>query len=122
MALLAVVMLAAGGNPIASAAALPATTARTAIASRVRTTYPGLTFGNVACPPGAPKRAGARFTCTVQLPGAFLVVEVTAHDARGHVSLRTPQAVIAKPALEEFVAANASLPGTVDCGSAPWHV
>ncbi len=120
--LLAVVALTVGlvTSP-ASAASLPTGAARVAIAALVRTSYPGLIFGNVACPLAAPKRQGISFTCTVQLPGAFLVVEATERDAHGHVSLTTPQAVIAKSALEEFVIANASLPGTVDCGTAPWH-
>jgi hypothetical protein len=123
--LLAVALIAVaaapGTAPAAGAAALSTRPARLAIAALVRTTYPGVTFGNVACPSPAPKGKGATFTCTVQLPGAFLVVDATARDAHGHVALSTPQAVIAKQALEDFVNANASLPGTVDCGAAPWH-
>lgn len=121
--LLAVVTLVVGltAPAFAGAATLPTVAARGAIAALVRTTYPTLVFGNVACPSPAPKGKGVTFTCTVQLPGTFLVVEATQRDAHGHVSLSTPQALIAKSALEEFVNANASLPGTVDCGAAPWH-
>ena len=57
----------------------------------------------------------------MQLPGAFLVVDAVETDGNGTVSFTSPQAVIAKLSLEQFVAANASLPARVDCGPAPWH-
>ena len=88
----------------------------------VHETYPDLTFGNVACPSGVRRARGVSFTCTVQLPGTFLVVEAKQTDDKGSVDLSTQQAVITTQALRDFVAANASLPATVDCGPAPFRV
>jgi hypothetical protein len=92
--------------------------ARAEIARLVDTTYPGLAHGTVACPPTAPRAAGTTFTCTVQLPGGFLVVDATQSGPSGSFSLTTPQAVLTKQATEAFVASNASLAATVDCGPA----
>jgi hypothetical protein len=92
--------------------------ARTEIARLVDATYPGLAHGNVACPPTASRATGATFSCTVQLPGTFLVVDATQSGPTGSFSLSTPQAVLTKQAMEQFVAANASLTATVDCGPA----
>jgi hypothetical protein len=58
----------------------------------------------------------------VQLPGTFLVVDAKQSDGSGTVELSTQQAVITTQALRDFVAQNASLPATVDCGSAPFRV
>ena len=81
-----------------------------------------LVFGNVACPAGIERKRGVKFTCTVQLPGAFLVVDGVQTDDGGNVSLSTEQAVIPRQLLGQFVAINSSLPATVDCGPAPWRV
>lgn len=62
------------------------------------------------------------FTCTVQLPGTFLVVDALQTDGKGHVALSTQQAVVSAQLLRQFVAVNSSLPATVDCGPAPWRV
>ena len=66
--------------------------------------YPDLTFGNVACPDHVRRARGARFTCTVQLPGTFLVVDATQTNDDGNVSLTTQQAVIPTQLLRQFVA------------------
>jgi hypothetical protein len=113
-------LLLAGGA--AHGAELGTTATRRTIETLVHRTYPDLVFGNVACPTGIAKRRGVKFTCTVQLPGAFLVVDATETDGRGTVSFTSPQAVISKQSLEQFVAANASLPATVDCGAPAWRV
>jgi len=84
--------------------------------------YQGLAFGNVACPDGVVRKNGARFTCTVQLPGTFLVFDATQSDNRGSVSFEITQAVLTKAAVEGFVAGNASLAATVTCGTAPFLV
>jgi hypothetical protein len=43
-------------------------------------------------------------------------------DAKGTVTLSTGQAVIPNVLLQQFVAANASLPATVDCGVGAWRL
>ncbi len=88
----------------------------------VHAAYPDLVFGNVACPSGVARARDVTFTCTVQLPGAFLVVDATQTDGKGTVALSTEQALIPTAALRDFVAQNASLPATVDCGPAPFTV
>jgi hypothetical protein len=105
----------------ASAARISTRRARAEIERLVETAYPDLPFGNVACPPEVRRAPGATFTCTVQLAGSFLVVDGTFTDDSRAVALATPQAVLSKAALEQFVAANASLEATVDCGL-PWIV
>jgi hypothetical protein len=104
----------------ARAATLGDTATRRTVERIVHQSYPDLAFGNVACPTGVAKRRGTKFTCTVQLPGAFLVVDATQTDGRGTISVTSPQAVISQPKLQQFVAANASLPAAVDCGPGPW--
>lgn len=106
----------------AGAAQLARNAARRAVESSVHQAYPELTFGNVACPDGIRRARGVKFTCTVQLPGTFLVVDAVQTDGSGNVTLTTQQAVIPSQALRDFVAANASLPATVDCGPAPWRI
>lgn len=111
----------AAGGP-AGAAELPRAAARRTVELSVHEAYPNLTFGNVACPSGVQRARGVSFTCTVQLPGTFLVVDAKQTDGRGTVELSTQQAVIPTQALRDFVAQNASLPATVDCGTAPNRV
>jgi hypothetical protein len=104
------------------AAELPRTAARRAVERSVHEAYPALTFGNVACPRGVQRASGVSFTCTVQLPGTFLVVDAKQTDSRGTIELSTQQALIPTQALRDFVAQNASLPATVDCGPSPFRV
>jgi hypothetical protein len=103
-------------------AELPRIAARRTVERSVHEAYPDLTFGNVACPTGVRRARGVSFTCTVQLPGTFLVVDAKQTDDKGTVALSTQQAVIPTQALRDFVAANASLPATIDCGPAPVRV
>ncbi len=110
------------GGATASAADLPRVAARRAVERSVHQAYPELTFGNVACPDGVARKRGVKFTCTVQLPGTFLVVDAVQTDSSGNVSLTTQQAVIPSQLLRQFVAVNSSLPATVDCGAQPWRV
>jgi Domain of unknown function (DUF4333) len=110
------------GTASANGAELPRTAARRAVERSVHHAYPELVFGNVACPDGIPRQRGGKFTCTVQLPGTFLVVDATQTDASGNLSLTTQQAVIPSQLLRQFVAVNSSLPATVDCGPEPWRV
>jgi hypothetical protein len=125
-ALLLVLALAAGAvaatSGPAAAAELPRTAARRAVESSVHAAYPGLTFGNVACPAGVQRARGVSFTCTVQLPGTFLVVDAKQTDGSGTIELSTQQALIPTQSLRDFVARNASLPATVDCGLGPFRV
>src|SRR5262245_58275094 len=92
---------------------------RQEIARQFTATYPGVTFGNVACPDGVARRKDVKFTCTVQLAGTFLFVDATQSDARGSVTFETTRALLTRQALEQFVATNASLPSTVVCGTTP---
>ena len=78
----------------AGAADLSRTAARRTVERSVHQAYPDLAFGNVACPDRVRRARGATFTCTVQLPGTFLVVEATQTNGDGNVSLTTQQAVI----------------------------
>jgi hypothetical protein len=119
---LAALALALGGFTPAHAAELGSTATRRTVEALVHQTYPDLAFGNVACPSHVVKQRGAKFTCTVQLPGAFLVVDAVQTDGKGTASFTSPQAVIAQESLRQFVAANASLAAMVDCGPGPWLV
>ena len=101
---------------------LSRTAARRTVERSVHLAYPDLTFGNIACPDHVRRARGAKFTCTVQLPGTFLVVDATQTNGDGNVSLTTQQAVIPTQLLRQFVAVNSSLPATVDCGPAPFRV
>lgn len=105
-----------------SAAELPRTAARRAVERSVHAAYPDLVFGNIACPSGIDRARNVAFTCTVQLPGTFLVVDAEQTDGNGTVALSTQQAVIPTAALRDFVVQNASLPATVDCGTTPFRV
>jgi hypothetical protein len=126
LSFLPVIALAAGsvalGAVPTAAAELPKTAARRAVERSVHDAYPDLVFGNVACPSGVRRARGVSFTCTVQLPGTFLVVDAKQTDGSGTVALTTQQAVIPAQALRDFVSANASLPATVDCGPTPVYV
>jgi hypothetical protein len=95
---------------------------RAQITSLVQQSYPGLPAGNVACPATVVRRRGARFTCTVQVPGNFVVVDAEETDARGGIQVDSSQAVIGKAKAEQFVAAHATLSAVVDCGPLPWLV
>jgi Domain of unknown function (DUF4333) len=117
----AVALVVAIGTP-AGAATIDPRPVRAEIARQVTATYPGLAFGNVACPDGVTRRTGTRFTCTVQLPGTFLRLTATQTDSRGTVTFDTEQAVLSRQSLEEFVAANASVAAAVTCGNAGWLV
>ena len=121
-----VLLLLAAGLVLAAAPAhaaeLPRTAARRAVERSVHEAYPNLAFGNVACPSGVRRARGVTFTCTVQLPGTFLVVQAEQTDGNGTVTLTTDQAVIPTQSLRDFIAQNASLPANVDCGPAPVRV
>jgi hypothetical protein len=122
MATATMVVVGVASAPSAGAATLDTGATRRAIAERVTATYPGLGFGNVTCPAGITRKVGQRFTCTVQLPGTFIILDANQTDGRGSVSFETRQAVVTRQAVEEFVAANASLPATVTCGTTAWLV
>jgi hypothetical protein len=125
LVLFAVVAIATGTAISASgagAADLARTPTRRAVERGVHQAYPDLVFGNVACPDRIARKQGVKFTCTVQLPGTFLVVDAVQTDDQGNVSLSTQQAVIPSQLLGQFVAINSSLPAKVDCGAGPWHV
>jgi len=119
---LALVAAVVGTAVPASAAELPRTAARRTVERSVHEAYPDLTFGNVACPTGVERKRGVSFTCTVQLPGTFLIVDAKQTDGSGTIDLTTQQALIPTQALRDFVAQNASLPATVDCGPSPFRV
>jgi hypothetical protein len=118
--LIAATLAMVAGATSAGAATLNTTAAQRAIADRVTATYPGITFGNVSCPSGIARKQGGKFTCTVQLPGTFIILDVTQTDDRGSVTFETRRAVVSRQALEQFVAASASLPAIVTCGTTPW--
>jgi hypothetical protein len=120
--LIAATLTLVAGATAADAATLNTAATRRAIADRVTATYPGIAFGNVTCPAGVTRRQGVKFTCTVQLPGTFIILDANQTDGRGSVAFETRQAVVSRQALEDFVAANASLPGTITCGTTPWLV
>jgi hypothetical protein len=117
-----IVGIAVVGVSTAGATNLPNLAARREVERSVRAAYPALTFGNVACPGGVRRAAGVSFTCTVQLPGTFLVVDAKQTDGRGTVSLSSQQAVMTTQSLRDFIAGNTSLPASVDCGPGPFRV
>lgn len=100
----------------AGGATMNAKSVRAQIASLVAQTYPGLPAGNVMCPPGVARAAGNRFTCTVQIPGSFLVIGAEQLDANGRVKLAAQQAVLPRAQIEQFVAGQATVTATVSCG------
>jgi hypothetical protein len=114
--------VATASAPGKSARNLDMSAARRQISSLVQQTYPGLASGNVACPASVARHRGDRFTCTVQVPGNFLVIDADETDAQGGISVDSSQAVIAKAQAEQFVAAHATLTAKVDCGPLPWLV
>ena len=61
-------------------------------------------------------RAGTSFTCTVQLPGTFLVIGAEQLDSDGRVKLAAQQAVVPRDKVEQFVASQATVTATVTCG------
>ena len=109
----------------AGAATKPKTLDRDAIRRTVEqlvhTSYPSVAFGNIACPSGLPLKRDVRLTCTVQLPGAFVVLSGRQADAAGTVEFTGDQVILERDALQKFVAANASVDASVDCGGAPWR-
>jgi len=120
--ILAIVLAAASvalASSAASAATLSTARARGEIGRLAAAAYPDLEIGNIACPPTVRRADGATFTCTAQIPGGFLVVDAEQDGTTGAVTLTTPNAVLAKSALEQFVASNATIGATVDCGPAP---
>lgn len=90
---------------------------RRAVDSRARVDYPGVPLGRTRCPTAVEKHRGTSFVCRVPLGGATLRVRVSQRDANGHVQLEAQQAVIQKPAVEQFVAQHASIAATVTCGT-----
>jgi len=117
----ALVFVASAAMVVALSAAAPAatvnnTSVRAQIAALVAQTYPGLPAGNVMCPPGVPRAAGTSFSCTVQLPGTFLVIGAEQLDGNGRVKLTAQQAVLPRDKVEQFVASQATVAATVTCG------
>jgi hypothetical protein len=112
-----------GARPVgaARAATLDRDATRRAVEQLVHTTYATLTFGNIACPAGLARRSGVEFTCTVQLPGAFLVLDGRQTDNLGTVAFTSDQVLLNRASLEHFVAQNSSLDTLVDCGPLPWR-
>jgi hypothetical protein len=127
-----VVLAALGGILTAVTVAAPAMAARPAtvddravraqIVRLVGQTYPGLRTGNVMCPPGIARSAGGSFACTVQLPGTFLVIGAQQADDHGRIKLAAQQAVVPRTQIEQLVAANATVPATVTCGTTDFVV
>jgi hypothetical protein len=112
---------ACAGVVVALGASSPAATVnnksvREQITALVAQTYPGLPVGNVMCPPGVTRAAGTSFTCTVQLPGTFLVIGAEQLDSDGRVKLAAQQAVVPRDKVEQFVASQATVTATVSCG------
>ena len=101
----------------AAAATVNNKSVRAQITALVAQTYAGLPVGNVMCPPGVNRAAGTSFTCTVQLPGSFLVIGAEQLDGNGRVKLAAQQAVIPRDQVEQFVASQATVPATVTCGT-----
>jgi hypothetical protein len=79
-------------------------------------TYPGQTVGGVRCPRKAPRRAGFEIFCYVDVATQVVPIRVTQLDNLGRVKLDVTASVLTKAQLEQLVAANSTLPGTVDCG------
>ncbi len=105
----------------AAAATLDRDATRRTVERLVHTTYPTLAFGNIACPAGLARRRGVQFTCTVQLPGTFLVLGGRETDDRGTVAFVSDDVLLSRDSLQQFVAQNSSIDALVDCGAAPWR-
>lgn len=96
-------------------------TFRRELASRVARAYPALAGTKVRCPASVEVRRGRSFECSVGPSPARLTLRVH-QGAHGALELTPREAVVTKAAAEQFVAAHASIPGTVDCGAAPVDV
>jgi hypothetical protein len=107
---------------IAGSATVNSASVRAQVRAAVQQAYPGLVTGNVACPDDVPRAQGVDFTCTVQLPGNFLVLGAEQVDGEGHVKVSAQQAVLDRGKLEQFVAGQATVPATVTCGTGAWLV
>ena len=83
---------------------------------------PGLEVTKVHCPKHVRAKPGNTTVCEVTASELLLQMLVTATDRRGGVTIASTQAVIPTTAAVAFVQNNATVPATVDCGTAPWIV
>ena len=91
------------------------------LAPLVAQSYPDLAGTDVHCPKSVEVRRGRSFDCSIGPSTARLTIGARqgAHDT---LALAAQQAVVTKAAAEQLVAAHTSIPGTVDCGTAPVNV
>ena len=89
------------------------------VTTRARLDFPGVALGKTRCPKTVEKRRGQAFVCTVAVGDQRLRVRVVQRDASGHLQLEAREAVIQKPAIEQFVGQHASISATVNCGPSP---
>lgn len=106
----------------AEAAGLDRKALQRKVTKSLATAYPGVPFGPVACRSLGERSRLITFTCTAAVGAAMLTVDGRQSGKRRQAVLEPREAVLAKATLETFVAENASLPATVDCGPDPWRV
>lgn len=92
------------------------------VAVVVAPAYPDLPLGKVSCPKKIKRAVGTITTCLADAGGLSLEMKVTQTDKKGNVTIESTQAVIPKGAIEAFIAANATLPVTANCGPEPYLV
>lgn len=124
VALVGVVTMVVTGAGASSAGAAELDSKKLAkqVASTVRTAYPELAVEKIKCPKKIKQKTGVVAKCTTAAGGQKLAFKVTQTNRKGNVMIEASQAVITKAKAEEFVAANSSLPATVDCGPNPYLV
>jgi hypothetical protein len=116
LAVMAATLLAA--PTVAAAAQFDRSQVQRKVTKAVRQAYPDLTIAKVTCK--ASNRAGSRFSCRSAVGTTLLHVD--GRRSRRTFIIEAREAVITKTALEAFVAEQASLPATIDCGPTPVHV
>ena len=110
------------GAGTASAAELDHKKLAKQVGAVVGPAYPDLPLGKVTCPKKIKRAAGTDTVCVADAGGLSLEIKVTQNDRKGNVTIESTQAVIPKAKAEALVAANATLPVTVDCGPDPYLV
>jgi len=118
LAALAVVLLGglATATPAAAADLLDRKKLAKQVGAAVAANYPDLPVSRVRCPKKVKARPGVRAACAVTAGTYRLEMLVTVNDKKGNVTIASTQAVIPKASVEGLIAANATLPTTIDCG------
>ncbi len=117
--------LALAGTPGRAGATINRPAAERKVARLVAAAYSGVSFTSITCPARLRPPRGVELRCRATLAGGVLSVDLV-RTAQGRkdvtYAMQTRQAVVDITQLQAFIAANATLTATVDCGGTPWLV